>query len=205
MNSTPRIIFRIFPQRHGWEFAIPAGKPSHKQALAYAKKMKDCWQKREWGFLEEIALVTGLSWRRTEIPCYIVAVEQSWSSSDPLLIPMGLSSKAKIESNCYNLEHELIHCLLLDNLNKEDLSGEDWIFDWHEQRYPVETPLCRIHILVHAIHACVHKGSIKQIQIAPPPAYKRSWEIIEKEGAESIVQAFRTSAATRIIESSIES
>ncbi|MFH1462478.1 MAG: hypothetical protein ABIG08_02220 [bacterium] len=159
--------------------------------------MRNYWNERKGDFLKQLVSLTGLGWKQTRIPCYIVAAEQSWSSSDPLMIPLAAYTRMGADYFFFSLQHELIHILLLDNFEDENLSGENWVRDWLEQRYPAESNLCGGHVLVHAIHACLHRGDIGQIQIAKHPEYRRSWEIIEEEGAINIVEEFRAFALAR--------
>jgi hypothetical protein len=90
------------------------------------------------------------------------------------------------------LVHELIHQLFAQNSEK---LRKAW--KYIGRKYKKESFRTRIHIPLHAIHTHIYlkffgKERLKRnVEIMSSlPDYKRSWEIVQKEGYKKIIQEF---------------
>jgi hypothetical protein len=97
------------------------GEPyaSDQEILEYKEKMEALWDKKKEGILEELALISGLKWRRTEITCFVVGAPKLayWSAfSHPLTMTL-IRYKESPDRFLITLIHELIHNLFVDNEN----------------------------------------------------------------------------------------
>jgi hypothetical protein len=129
--------------------------------------------------------VTGLKFKTKEIKCYL---NSQFSISDPLSIKMQLDFDDLKET----FVHELIHVLLTDNY--VGVSKKKWD-SFYKGKYQNETSLCRSHIAVHAIHLLVNrmlnpKREQMLITATKQEDYKRSWDIVFRDGPENIVEMF---------------
>jgi hypothetical protein len=192
----PQIVFRyswIYDQN--WRewikiYKIKTGKyPSTNQILNYIKKIEKLWRKDEKKILEELSKISGLTWKSEVICCYVVG--RCIPFSDPLTLPV------------YNkypdyfidvLVHELIHQLFTQNGNIER-SRNAW--NYINRKYRKESRTTRIHIPLHAIHSHIYLNffgekrlnrDVKLISFLLD--YKRSWEIVQKEGYQKIIREF---------------
>ncbi len=90
------------------------------------------------------------------------------------------------------LIHELIHNLFIQNFER---TKKAW--QYFHRKYKKEPETTRIHIPLHAIHSHIYlkfysekrlKRDIKLISRLP--AYKKSWQIVQKEGYQNIIREF---------------
>ncbi len=159
----------------------------------YAKRCVAFWEPYRTSVPRKIAEISGINWREQEITCYIVGRHNSFS--DPL------SMKAYKDGNEFvdTLIHELIHRLFLQEPEK----GRE-VFAWIKEKYGAESRLTRNHIPVHAIYANLYmdvfgKERLEQRKKAESEGsenkdYARSWEIVDKEGYNSIVSRIKALA-----------
>lgn len=132
--------------------------------------------------IEEILKeITGLSFTEKEITCYLVS-DQTFS--DPLTLKIE-----NIEDMQDNLVHELMHVFLSGNqIGKTD--GWKALFE----RFDGEFNATKIHLTIHSLHLLITQklfpDRIKDIKsYSVWPAYVKSWEIVEEEGAENIIKS----------------
>jgi hypothetical protein len=167
--------------------------PKRSEILACAKKMETYWNQKKRGVLEEMALISHLKWRRTEIPCFIVGAPKLASFnaiSHPLTIPIqAYLDSSEVFLNC--LIHELIHNLFIDN---EDIYGRYWLEDYLDRKYSNESIDTKAHILVYALHIHVQNKwldkKIDRVHTSNRHSYMRAWEIVQTQGYENIIREF---------------
>lgn len=192
----PKIIFKyswVYDQN--WKEWIKIYKrkkdkyPSAKQTLNYIEKVEKVWRKDEKNILKELSKVTGLKWKSKIIYCYVVG--RCIPFSDPLTLPVYDKPDYFIDV----LVHELIHQLFIQRGNIEK-SKKAW--DYINRKYRKEPLTTRIHIPLHAIHSHIYlkffdkKRLIRDIKlISFLPEYKKSWEIVQREGYKKIIKEFK--------------
>lgn len=166
-------------------------KSSYKEIRKYIKKIEKIWEKEGKKILKEISNTTGLKWKNKKITCYIVG--DCVPFSDPLTMPIISTTKYP---NWFidTLTHELIHRLIArdNNFNEHELIDKVY------KKYRKENINTRNHILIHAIHKEIYlklfgkerlERNIRVMQFLQP--YRRSWQIVEKEGHENIIEKIR--------------
>ena len=194
-NVIPRIDFEpSFIYDRVWKELLVrtrSGKdyPSREEIFAYTRKMKAYWNKKKRGILEEMALVTHLKWRRTEIPCFVVGAPRfaSFSAfSHPLTMHIQ-DYQENPELFLKRLIHELVHNLFIDN---PDLWPEDYL----DKKYGPESFDTKAHILVYALHVHIVDKYLNKkkniVHTAEKHGYTRAWEIVKKEGYKNIIHDF---------------
>lgn len=190
--ATPKIIFRyswIYDQI--WKEALSEKKRkkylSPRKVLNYIKKVEKLWRKEEKKVLQELTRITRLKWGVKSITCYVVGKCKPFS--DPLTM---LVYEKYPDYFIDVLTHELIHQLFIQNEKKLEKS---WYYIW--RKYKEETDNTKIHIPLHAIHSHIYykffnekrlKRDIKFISFLPD--YKKSWQIVQKEGYKNIITEF---------------
>lgn len=163
----------------------------------YITKVKEIWENIGEKVLKVISKESGLTWKEEKIICYPIKRSVLFPISDPLTIPIEFEGKEifKLSHERFidMLVHELIHNIMIQNEKK---TGKYFskIFD----KYPREEFDTVIHIIVHAIHKKIilevfdKKRLEKEIAANSfYPAYKRSWEIVNEKGEESIINEFK--------------
>lgn len=121
--------------------------------------------------------ITGMSFVDDEIICYI---NSGKSFSDPLSLQI-----VDVKDMQDNLIHELAHVLLSGR------APEKAKILWN--KYKDEHVITRRHILVHAIHLLLTRNlypeRVERIKTYSKRInYIRSWEIVDQEGAEKIIE-----------------
>jgi hypothetical protein len=189
----PKIVFKyswIYDQN--WKEWIKIYRridkyPTERQILNYIKKVEKLWRKYEKKILKEISSITGLKWKSKLICCYVVG--RCIPFSDPLTLPIYEKNQDYFIDT---LVHELIHQLFTQNSEK---LRKAW--KYIERKYKNESFKTRIHIPLHAIHTHIYlkffgeerlRRDVEAISFLPD--YKRSWEIVQKEGYKKIIQEF---------------
>jgi len=163
---------------------------SYRTILNYIKKIEPIWKKHEKKVLSELSKVSGLKWREDKIIVYVIG--HGIPFSDPLTMPVY---KKDDEYFTDTLVHELIHQLFVqgDNLEKTKKSW-DYVF----RKYKKEDFKTKVHIPLHAIHSHIYlkfftkkrmEKDIKNISFLP--SYRKSWEIVQKEGYKNIINEFK--------------
>lgn len=188
----PKIIFQypwIYDQI--WKGGLMNKKfrnyPSKKQILNYIKKIEKLWRKDEKKVLRALSRITHLKWKSKIINCYVVG--RCIPFSDPLTIPVY---KKYPDYFIDVLIHELIHNLFVQNFERTKKTCQ-----YFHRRYKKQPETTKIHILLHAIHSHIYlkfyteerlKRDIKLISRLPD--YRKSWQIVQKEGYENIIKEF---------------
>ncbi len=158
--------------------------PSTEEVLSYIDNIKGIWQKDEKRILEEISRFTKLKWGDRDILCYIVG--NCIPFSDPLTMGTNYDEPSDFVDM---LTHELIH----EILDEADKSCWEYIY----RKYKKESQKVKNHIPVHAVHSHVLltlfgkerlEKSIKFLDRLPD--YKRSWDIVLRDGYENIIENF---------------
>jgi hypothetical protein len=91
-----------------------------------------------------------------------------------------------------DLIHELIHVILTQNYNSKSS-----IVSWIDENYFDEDRITRVHIEVHAVETGVllsigmEKELNDSIKRCKSKVYRRSWDIVDKEGWENIVRKLK--------------
>lgn len=161
---------------------------SYRTIQGYIKQVEALWRKHEKSILQELSKVTKLLWQEEEIPCYVV----TWSRpfSDPLTV-------SPWEPKDYFLDiltHELIHRLFIQ---KGNMKRTDKVWKYFLRRYKNEPFNTRIHIPLHAIHEHIFRTLFNEKRLVREyitakrwKEYKRSWDIVRKEGYQNIMKQF---------------
>ena len=188
----PKIVFKyswIYDQT--WKEGLIGKKskkyPSSRRILNYIKKVEKLWRKEKKRVLLELSKITHLGWKSKVIYCYVVGRCRPFS--DPLTMPIY----EKYPDYFIDvLTHELIHQLFIQNEKELEKS---WHYIW--RKYKRETDNTKIHIPLHAIHSHIYykffnekriKRDIKFISFLPD--YKKSWQIVQKEYYQNIINEF---------------
>jgi hypothetical protein len=196
MKNYPEIIFKyssVYDRRYKreWQNQNKKGKdyPSQKSILNYIKKIEKLWKKEEKKVLKEISKVSHLKWSQKSFECFVVGRCRPFAY--PLTLPIY---EGKSDYFIDVLTHELIHQLFIPETNKKKLK-KAW--SYFNRKYKAESRETRIHILVYAIHSHIYmkfygikrlKKNIERIGFRKD--YKRAWDIVQKEGADNIIQEF---------------
>lgn len=163
--------------------------PDSEETLDYIKKVSSLWKKYDKKILSELSKVTRLKWKKKMIKCYIVG--KCVPFSDPLTLPVY---KYKEDYFIDVLIHELIHQLFTQEGNMEKAKNA---WRYITKKYRKETHLTRIHIPLYAIHSHIYMKffnkkrlgrDVKYISFLPD--YKKSWEIVQREGYKNILNEF---------------
>lgn len=195
MINVPRVIFKyswIYDQI--WKEVLLGKKnkknyPPSRKVLNYIKKVEKLWRKEEKKVLQELAKITYLEWKTESITCYIVG------RCKPFFDPLTMPIYEKYPDYFIDvLIHELIHNLFIQEGNYEKFK-KSW--QYFHQKYKNVSLNTRIHIALHAIHSHIYykffnekrlKRDIKFISFLPN--YKKSWQIVQKEGYKNIINEF---------------
>lgn len=165
---------------------------------SFLNKLKPLWKHKEKEILSYCENLTGLKWKKKEIPAYIIKISSLMPISDPLTIPIELESDGEIiplypERFIDMLVHELIHNFFIQN---EKEMGD--YFDFIINKYKDEEFDTSIHILLHAIHKKILLKYFGKERLENEiemnsyyPAYKRSWEIVNEIGEDNIIKEFK--------------
>ncbi|MAZ40929.1 hypothetical protein CL654_02335 [bacterium] len=174
----------------------------HQMAALYAQEKK--WEplsleklqeraeeyKKRWSQVEEKILlglqdICGLTYKEDTINVYLLPAYKGGFST-PLVTGSYLEPDRYIDI----LSHELIHRLF--SRDKEEYS----FFQILKEMYPNKENLVIIHVAVHAVLKALYKDvlnepsrlerDIEKSQMFP--AYKEAWEIVERDGYESIIK-----------------
>ncbi|MCH7828447.1 hypothetical protein IH982_01085 [Patescibacteria group bacterium] len=164
-------------------------KFSSQKILNYIKTVEPLWRKHEKSVLREMSKVLELPWHAKKIPCYVVA----WSTpfSDPLTVPFRPDKNRFIDT----LTHELIHQLFFQG-NNVKRAAHAW--QYIHRKYKREQFNTRIHVPLHAVHEHIFRCHFGEDRLDKEYAwmkhfndYKRSWDIVKKDGYLNIINEFR--------------
>ncbi|UZE93066.1 MAG: hypothetical protein ACKKMV_02755 [Candidatus Nealsonbacteria bacterium] len=194
MKNYPKIVFKyswIYDQN--WKEWIKIYKkkvknyPSTRKILNYIKKIERLWRKEEKKVLQELSKITHLQWKEKSIICYVVG------KCRPFSVPLTMSVYENYPEDYFIdvLIHELIHNLFYQNYKRTE-KGWEYIY----RKYKKESGKTKHHILLHAIHSHIYlkfydkKRLKRDIDSLPISDYKRSWQIVQKEGYQNIITEF---------------
>lgn len=166
--------------------------PNWKKLERYAREIELIWRRIEKKVLREMEKISSLGWKKREIICYIVTKCRPFSA--PLTIRVYKDKTYFIDI----LVHELFHNLFTQNQEKY----LRYYFRYLKKKYPKYYLMVRSHILLYAMHKKLYldyfgkKRLLRDIEKANQfakkyPEYKKAWEIVEKEGYESIIKEFK--------------
>ncbi len=186
----PRVIFRHSHSYDGIYKDIHHSKsyPKEQEITKYINNVQGEWIKINKKILKEIERITGLEFKDDKIICYIVG--KAIPIADPLTIPFYKNTDHFIDT----LIHELIHILFTQygNLIKAKNSWK-YIFN----KYKDESFETKIHIPLHAVHTHIYTTffSIERLEhdikdLFNLKTYRRSWQIVTKDGHANIIQEF---------------
>jgi len=190
----PKIIFKyswIYDQN--WKIVWLDSKkkvfktyPSPEMVFKYIKKIEKLWRKEEKKVLTEISKITGLKWQEKFIDCYVVGRRIPFSQ------PLTMQVYEKYDYFIDVLTHELIHNIFIQN---EKNLGNCWKYFF--EKYKKEPNNTQVHIYLHAFHKHIflklynERRLKREIEsISRFPAYKRSWEIVQRDGYQNIINEF---------------
>ncbi len=146
------------------------------------------WKKNESNILKGLEKITGLFFVK-DYDIYLIDPNTSYSISKPIII----GTKGNSNKTVRVIIHELIHNLMLDNSQSDNWSLKI------QTLFPKENKKTAIHIAVHAILEAVYVDILKQSKEISKdieeckgfPDYKRAWEIVKKEGYQSIISQLK--------------
>jgi hypothetical protein len=169
-----------------------------KFVSSFSRKIKHIWKEKEKEIFSYCEEITGLKWKKKEIPAYFIKISSLAPISDPLTIPIQLEMEDEIISLSPDrfidmLIHEIIHNLFIQN---EKEMGD--YFDFILKKYENEEFDTSIHLLLHAIHKKIFLKYFEKERLENEiemnsyyPAYKRSWEIVNEVGEDEIIKEFK--------------
>lgn len=156
------------------------------------------WDKFGEDILRYMGELTGLTWKKSEINCYVIKISESYPFSDPLTIPIQNKCGDKIftmdkDTFIDTLIHELIHNLQIQN------KVTDKYFDYLiKEKYKDFSFTTAIEIPIHAIHKEIFLRFFDKERLDKHVAlmsnyseYKKSWDIVNKEGSKNIVEELK--------------
>jgi len=163
--------------------------PTMKKVIKYRNEVWLIWKKHEKEILKAIQKVSSLKWKEKKIKVYFVGFHRPFS--DPLTMPIYANKNYFIDI----LTHELIHKIQNQNIHL----WKKWKKEVNK-KYSKESDTTKNHIFLHAVHWKIlldlfGEKRLKYIfrRSEKFPDYKRSWEIVEKEGYENIIKKFKES------------
>ena len=171
-----------------------------KYVLDFIEKMEKEWNKKGNEILRYIEEITRLKWKEERINCYIVKISAFLPCSSPLTIPIQFETQDKkiytlsVDRYMDMLIHELIHNLFIQNEKETDNYFENIFGNYQDE--PFNTTL---HVLLHSIHKKIFLKFFGVDRLNDEieknsyyPDYKRSWEIVNKKGEDSIIKEFKS-------------
>jgi len=187
----PRIIFR---HSHSYDkvfkdMSRANNYPNEKKVIEYIKDVQKIWNKIGRKILIEMQRISKLRFNDNKIVCYVVG--RAIPFADPLTVPIYWK-----DHNYFidTLIHELIHLLFTQEGNLQK-SKKSWGYIF--TKYKNETFDTKIHIPLHAIHTHIYTMFFSMerlehdiIELYNLHAYRRSWEIVNKDGYQKIIEEF---------------
>lgn len=173
---------------------------SHDGYEKYAERYRRAWLKNENKILSALQNVTGLQFYLNVIDIAVAP----WIK--PKSHPLIISYYDSPETVAYTITHELTHTLLCDN-KIISIYGESRKFsltkEW-QKLYGFEDDFTAlVHVPVHAINKIVFENYIDDKQFVihdrntmeefGAVSYLKSWDYVEKHGAEKILEKLRHS------------
>lgn len=160
-----------------------------KQIAEYINGVEKIWKEKGKEILTELCTISSLYWDEVQIDCYLVT--DTVPFSEPITIPIYKGSPAYFVDI---LTHELIHRLFLQKKNEKKINK---IWKRLYLKYKGESQITKDHILVHALHQHIFLKlfSKKKLRreialISYLPDYKKSWQIVLREGYKKIIDEY---------------
>lgn len=181
-------LFRSSPDLK--KFLKKQGKkyPSPMEIIKFMNEIEMVWKSEGNRILEEMSNISGIKWKTRDLSCYVVGACRPMS--DPLTIKICNDITHGIDI----LTHELIHQLQSTVPDKKWGKWEKYL----NEKYPRETKTTKDHIFLNAVHMALYLQLFGADRLMRDMwnsnvsnDYKRSWEIVEKEGPDKIVNKFR--------------
>lgn len=169
--------------------------PTPLKIAQQAERYRRAWKQKERPLLRGMQKVLNVSFAHNRINVYIVGRGQSIST------PVVISSRREPDEFVDVLTHELIHRLLAKN--KEDSNFLQIV----NRNFKGESPSTKIHIAVHAVHSFLYLDVLNSSDrlhrdveqcTALPPAYSRSWQIVQEVGYKRIIDLLRKTSAEKV-------
>lgn len=162
--------------------------PSPVEIIDFMNEIEVVWKTEGNRILDEMSNISGIKWRVRNISCYVVGACRPMS--DPLTIKICNDITHGIDI----LTHELIHQL---QSTVPDKKWDKWQ-KYLDEKYSRETRTTKDHIFLNAVHMALYLQLFGADRLMRDMwnsnvsnDYKRSWEIVEKEGPDKIVNKFR--------------
>jgi len=162
--------------------------PQPIEIINFMNEIEEVWKKEGKNVLEKISQISGLKWRREIICCYVVGFCR------PMSNPLTIKKCSDITHAIDILTHELIHYL------QSSISDKRWKL-WQkylDSKYPKESATTKDHIFLNAVHMALYLDFFGADRLMrdmwnsnSSNDYRRSWQIVEKEGPDKIVRKFR--------------
>lgn len=148
-------------------------------AAAAKKAMETYWNMHGEKIEGYLRSLTGLKFREEKIQCFL-------NSQASFSCPLSLKIEDHEDMRA-NLVHELIHVLMTQNYDLIKKKIEKFHDDYSGYNF-----VTRIHVLVHAIHIILQQKihplmTERTMNYSVDQDYKKSWDIVRNEGADSIV------------------
>ena len=195
-----RIYNRVLSGYEGRELTADGIRRGREQAA----RIQRTWDGHSKCLLSQMARISGLEWKRKEIRAYVVSSVR-YPFSEPLTLWIGEKGE-NLDGQITSLVHELAHTLFDDNDGV--LKGY-----WKRLRESLggETESTIVHVPVHGLmvetfRAAFGKDSERYLKQerwwesskANPgmkDSYARSWNLVTREGAASVVKRLYESRA----------
>lgn len=177
---------------------LEANENSKNVVIEFLNAVKKDWESVENKVFDKLEEFSSIKWKNKKINCYVVEKSEHMPISDPLTIPIKLivgdeEYELTKERFVDMLVHEIIHNLFIQNENLDDY------FNFLiEDKYKDEDLNTAIHVPVHALHKKLFLEIFGEERMEEEiencnyhPAYKRSWEIVNSEGEDNILEELR--------------
>ncbi|MBM3232155.1 hypothetical protein FJZ21_02125 [Candidatus Pacearchaeota archaeon] len=162
--------------------------PSSVEIIEFMERLEIVWGNEGNKILDEISKLSGIKWKTNSISCYIVG------ACRPMSEPLTIKVCGDITHAVDVLTHELIHCL---QIGISDKKWDKWL-KYLDSKYPRENKNTKGHIFLNAVQMALYLDFFGVDRLIRDMwnsnvsvDYKRSWEIVEKEGSDKIVNKFK--------------
>jgi hypothetical protein len=189
--GNPGIEFRyswVYDQEHKLRFTDPL-YPDGDEIRKYIDGVKGKWRPRQRRVLSAISRISGLAWREDSIVCYVVG--RGVPMSDPMTIPIY---PERTDLFISKLVYCLVERMLMNNANLDAKRRF-----WENMFRSLSEDGVKVSYLVpvNAIYKELFRKHFRTGQTSEEGLltrnldYRRSWEIVNSIGQESIIESFR--------------
>jgi hypothetical protein len=189
--GNPGIEFRyswVYDQEHKLRFTDPL-YPDGDEIRKYIDGVKGKWRPRQRRVLSAISRISGLAWREDSIVCYVVG--RGVPMSDPMTIPIY---PERTDLFISKLVYCLVERMLMNNANLDAKRRF-----WENMFRSLSEDGVKVSYLVpvNAIYKELFRKHFRTGQTSEEGLltrnldYRRSWEIVNSIGPESIIESFR--------------